>query len=76
MPWRLFLQQFLYNRLIQSESFHRVVRQVHKVVNDMPGAVEDINNLKKNDKVVEAKKFGRILLDEMKQAALGKPPKS
>jgi len=78
MPWRLILQQFLISKLLQSPSFHRIVRQVHRMVNDLPGTVKDIKETAgDSNRLQEAKKISQILAEEFKHAALGKhPPKN
>ncbi|KAK9386805.1 hypothetical protein V1515DRAFT_126548 [Lipomyces mesembrius] len=77
MPWRMLLQKYLTQKLLESESFHQVVRAIHRNVNDVPSFTQNLKaNTTQNDKVSKALKLGHILLDEIKQAARGKLPKS
>ncbi|KAK9432021.1 hypothetical protein V1505DRAFT_354439 [Lipomyces doorenjongii] len=77
MPWRMLLQKYLTQKLLESESFHQAVRAIHRNVHDVPSFTQNLKaNTTQNDKVSKALKLGQILLDEIKQAARGKLPKS
>ncbi|KAK9473998.1 uncharacterized protein V1510DRAFT_413313 [Dipodascopsis tothii] len=62
--WQRFVQEFLTRKLLESATFHRVVRAFHGRVTDLPGLARDITQQRH---VEEARRFGRIFLDELKQ---------
>ncbi|KAK9480825.1 hypothetical protein V1514DRAFT_116949 [Lipomyces japonicus] len=75
MPWRGYLQNYLTKKLLESETFHKVVRATHKGINNTPGFAEDIKNVANSNKNLQGvQKFGSILFEEFKDALKGKPP--
>ncbi|KAK9378213.1 uncharacterized protein V2V93DRAFT_376508 [Kockiozyma suomiensis] len=78
MPWRILLQQFLHQKLMQSEGFHKVVRAIHRAINNPTQVSDELRvSANNNEKLDKAMSFGRIVLEEIKDAAKGKtPPKS
>ncbi|KAK9464867.1 hypothetical protein V1512DRAFT_267359 [Lipomyces arxii] len=75
MPWRYFLQNYLTKKLLESESFHKTVRAVHRTVNDAPAVSKELKQqASENMKLRKAVKFTEIIFEEMKDAIRGKPP--
>ncbi|KAK9245317.1 hypothetical protein V1506DRAFT_506647 [Lipomyces tetrasporus] len=76
MPWRVMLQRYLTQKLLESEAFHQAVRTIHRSINGGPGFSQNLKtSAAENEKVSKALKFVQIVLDEIKQAVRGKLPK-